>query len=288
MYAALLTLTLLVATEKPKTIPLWPDGAPGAVGKEDADKPTLTVYLPPADKATGTGIVLVPGGGYIYVSSEKEGRQPAELLNSLGVAAFILNYRHAPRYHNPAPIEDGKRAVRMVRANAKEYGVDPKKIGVWGFSAGGHLAAIVGTGFDKGDADAKDPIEKVSSRPDFLILCYPVITMTLPETNLITRRALLGKDPDDKLIDLLSAEKHVTDKTPPTFLVHGSADPIVPRENSEMFYKALKKANVPAEIHILDKGKHGFALAQKDPDLHTWPDLLVAWMKKRELLEKSD
>jgi acetyl esterase/lipase len=288
MNAAFLTLALLApaAAEQEKTIPLWPDGAPGATGKEDADKPTLTVFLPPSGKANGTAIILVPGGGYLYVSYEKEGRQPGEWLAERGITAFALNYRHYPKYRYPAPIDDGKRAMRLVRSRAKDFGIDPNKIGMWGWSAGGHLTATVGTHPDDGDPKATDPIEKVSCRPDFLILCYPVITMNLGDTSIVTRRALLGPNPDDKLVEYLSNERHVNEKTPPTFLLHGNADPLVPKSNSEMFYKELQKAKVPAELHILDKASHGFGLAQKDPNLKDWPDKLVVWLKERGMLEK--
>jgi acetyl esterase/lipase len=289
MNAAFLTLALLTpaAAEQAKTVPLWPDGAPGAVGKEDADKPTLTVFLPPEGKANGTAIVLVPGGGYLYVSFEKEGRQAGEWLAERGITAFALNYRHFPKYRYPAPIDDGKRAMRLVRSKAKDYGIDPKKIGLWGWSAGGHLSSTVATHADEGDSKATDPIEQASCRPDFLILCYPVITMNLGDTNLVTRRALLGPNPDDKLVEYLSNEKHVTDKMPPTFLLHGNRDPLVPKENSEMFYKALQKVKVPAELHILDKASHGFGLGQNDPSTKDWPNTLEVWLKERGVLEKA-
>jgi len=286
MHLALVTACLVLAAEPDAhpTITLFPDGAPNAVGKEDADIPTLKVYLPPADKATGTAVVVCPGGGYGALANDHEGKQPAEWLNKHGVAAFVLKYRIAPRYHHPAPLQDAQRALRTVRAKAKDYGVDPKKIGIWGFSAGGHLASTAGTHFDDGKADATDPIEKVSCRPDFLILCYPVITFTEKSMHRGSRDNLLGKNPDEKLIESLSNEKQVTDKTPPTFLFHTDADTGVPPENSILFYAALKKAKVPAEMHIYEKGPHGVGLAPKDPVLSTWPDLLAAWLKGRGLL----
>jgi acetyl esterase/lipase len=290
MNVTLLALSLALSAAEPDKHPvltLWPDGAPGAVGKEDADIPTLTVYLPPADKATGAAVVVCPGGGYAFLASDHKGKQPAEFLNKLGVAAFVLKYRIAPRYHHPAPMQDAQRAIRTVRAKAKDYGVDPNKIGIWGFSAGGHLASTAGTHFDDGDANATDPIDQVGCRPDFLILCYPVITFTDTTMHRGSRDNLLGKNPDEKLVESLSNEKQVTEKTPPTFLFHTDEDKGVPPENSVLFYLALKKAKVPAEMHIYEKGQHGVGLAPKDPVLSTWPDRLAAWMKGRGLLETS-
>src|SRR6266511_3204803 len=182
MTFATLTLTLALcapAAEAPKVEPLWPKEVPGALGDKDADKPTLSIYLPPADKATGAAVVVCPGGGYGGLALDHEGKQPAEWLNGIGVAAFVLKYRVAP-YRHPVPLQDAQRAVRTVRARAKEWNLDAQRVGVWGFSAGGHLASTVGTHFDDGKADAADPVERTSCRPDFLILSYPVITMTGP------------------------------------------------------------------------------------------------------------
>jgi len=291
MNVAILALCLVLGAdqvEKHPVITLWPDGAPGAVGKEEADIPTLNVFLPPADKATGAACIICPGGGYGALASSYEGNEPAEFLNKLGVAGFVLKYRLAPRYRHPAPMLDAQRALRTVRANAKDYGIDPKKIGIWGFSAGGHLASTAGTHFDDGNADAKDPIEKVSCRPDFLILSYPVITFTEITKHAGSRDNLLGKNPDEKLVENLSNERQVTDKTPPTFLFHTNDDPVVPAENSVLFYLALKKAKVPAEMHIYEKGRHGVGLAQKEPALSSWPGRLADWLKGRGLLEAAN
>jgi acetyl esterase/lipase len=286
MNLALLTLSLVLAADPASAtvITLWPDGVPGAAGKEEADIPTLTVFRPPADKANGTAVVICPGGGYGFLANDHEGKQPAEWLNQRGVTAIVLKYRIAPRYHHPAPMQDAQRAIRTVRARAKEFGLDPKRIGIWGFSAGGHLASTAGTHFDDGKADASDPVEKESCRPDFLILCYPVITMTGPTTHGGSKTNLLGKEPDEKLVENLSNERQVTDKTPPTFLFHTNADTGVVPENSILFYLALRKAGVPAELHIYEKGVHGVGLAPMDPVLSTWPDRLEAWLKGRGLL----
>jgi acetyl esterase/lipase len=283
-----LSITLYLAkADAPKVELLWPDGAPGAKGAEAADKPTLTISLPPADKASGAAVVICPGGGYGFLAVDHEGKQIAEWLNQRGIAAFMLKYRIAPRYRHPAPLQDAQRALRTVRARAKEWNVDPKRIGIWGFSAGGHLASTAGTHFDDGNADAKDPIERASCRPDFLILCYPVITLETPYAHMGSRDNLLGKNPDAKLVQSLCNEKQVTAKTPPTFLFHTNADAGVVPENSVLFYLALRKAKVPAELHIYEKGPHGVGLAQKDPVLKSWPDRLESWLKARGYLKKE-
>jgi len=267
-------------------VQLWAAGAPGAVGNEDADKPSITLYLAPKEKANGTAVVVCPGGGYGFLADDHEGRQIGEWLNNIGVSAFILKYRIAPRYHHPAPMQDVQRAIRIVRSRAQEWGVAPDRIGVWGFSAGGHLASTAATHFDPGDPNAADPIDRVSCRPDFAILCYPVITLTEPYTHRGSRDNLLGPNPDPKLVELLSNERHVTDQTPPTFLFHTDADTGVPAENSLMFYQALRKAGVPAEMHIFQTGPHGVGLAQGDPALSVWPRLLENWLRGRGLLQK--
>ncbi len=276
-----------LVTADPKVELLWPDGAPGAVGTEAADKPSLTVYLPPTDKATGTAVVVCPGGGYAVLAVDHEGKQIAEWLNDRGVAAFVFRYRIAPRYRHPAPLQDAQRAIRTVRTRAKEWGVDPSRIGIWGFSAGGHLASTAGTHFDAGNSEAKDPVERASSRPDFMILAYPVITFEPPHGHGGSRNNLLGKEPDPKLVESLCNHKQVTAQTPPTFLFHTNEDAGVVPENSILFYLALRQAKVPAELHIYEKGKHGVGLAVKDPVLSSWGDRLADWMKGRGLLKAS-
>jgi len=266
--------------------PLFPKGAPGAVGETDADKPTVSVYLPPAEKATGAAVVVLPGGGYGGLADGHEGKEPAEFLNKLGVAAFVVRYRLAPRYKHPAPLQDAQQALRWVRANAKQYGVDPKRVGIWGFSAGGHLASTAATQFDDGNPEAADPVAKMGCRPDFAVLCYPVITLEPPFAHMGSRNNLLGKDADPKLVESLCNERRVTAATPPTFLFHTSEDTGVPPENSILFYQALRKAKVPAELHIYEKGRHGVGLAAKDEVLSSWPDRLAAWLKTRGVLTK--
>jgi acetyl esterase/lipase len=265
-----------------KTILLWPEGAPGALGDEDIDKPSLTVYLPKGENATKTGVVVAPGGGYQHLAMEKEGENFALWLNAHGVAAFVLKYRLGPKYHYPVELEDAQRAIRMVRAHAAEYGVADDHIGMWGSSAGGHLAATAATHFEAaGNASGSDPVDKMGSRPDFLILSYPVITMEGPYVHTGSRRYLLGDDPDSHLLTALSDEKQVTKDTPPTFLFATTDDKTVPVMNSVMFYEALVKAGVPAEMHLFQHGAHGSGLAAANPDLSVWPDLLLKWMRER-------
>lgn len=265
-----------------QTILLWPDGAPGAQGTADEDKPSLTTF-PVSENRVDTGVIVFPGGGYAHLSMQHEGSDIAEWLNHLGISAFVLKYRLGPKYHHPIELGDAQRAVRYVRAHAAEYGIHPKKIGIWGFSAGGHLAATVETHFDEGQKSSSDPIERESSRPDFAILSYPVITMRDPYVHKGSRQNLLGPSPSAHRVDLLSNELQVTGRTPPTFLFHTSDDPVVPVQNSIEFYLALRKANVPAEMHIYEHGKHGVGLAADDAALASWPTLLSNWLKAHGL-----
>ncbi len=273
-------------TEAPVRL-LWPEGAPGAVGDEPEDRPSLSIFLPPEDKANGAAVVVCPGGGYRHLALGHEGRDVAEWLNSEGVAAFVLKYRLAPRYHYPAFFQDARRAVRMVRATAEEQKVDPNRIGILGFSAGGHLASTVGTHFDKGNPDADDLIERASSRPDFMILIYGNLTLKPEYQRWGAFEALFGDQRDPRLIESLSNETQVTPETPPAFLIHTNQDQAVSAENSVLFYLALRKAGVPAEMHIYEKGGHGFGLAPNNPVLSTWPGHCVAWMRGRGLLGRK-
>jgi acetyl esterase/lipase len=274
------------AVTTPRTVVLWPDGAPGAIGKEDADVPTLTIYLPAAPQATGAAIVVCPGGGYGGLAMDHEGHQVARLLTSRGIAAFILKYRLGPRYHHPAMQQDVLQAIRYARWNADELAVRKDRIGVLGFSAGGHLASTAATLFDAGHAGSAAPIDAISSRPDFAALIYPVITMNQESTHKGSQRNLLGDSPSAELLAKLSTEKQVTARTPPTFLFHTNEDTGVPAENSVQFYLALRRAAVPGELHIFQKGQHGLGLAPADPALRVWPELLFTWMQGLGLFGK--
>lgn len=274
-------------SNSPKGDLLWPDGAPGALGAEDSDKPTLAPYLVPQGRGTGTAVIVCPGGGYVNLSMDKEGDQIARWLNSIGVAAFVLKYRLGPKYHHPVELGDAQRAIRTVRQKANEYRLLPDHIGIMGFSAGGHLASTAGTHFDTVNGNPADPIDRVSSRPDFLVLVYPVISFTTPYVHRGSMRALLGDSPDPKLVESLSNELQVTAQTPPTFLFHTNADTTVPAENSVLFYLALRKAGVPAEMHIYERGPHGVGLAQTDEALSSWPGRLADWLRNRGMLNAA-
>jgi len=261
---------------------LWPDGAAGA----EAYKPTITIHLPSKEKATGTAVIICPGGGYGNLAMDYEGHEVAQWLNSLGIAGFVLKYRHrGTGYGHPVPLQDAQRAIRTVRFRAKEWNIQPNQIGILGFSAGGHLASTAGTHFDNGIPRPKNPIDRVSCRPDFMILVYPVITMTEPYTHIGSRKNLLGEKPDEKLIEFLSSELQVTPQTPPTFLVHGNDDKIVHPQNSILFYQALKKAGVPAEIHIYEHGKHGFGLNRDEGPVMNWPKRCEEWLCSQGLCD---
>jgi len=270
--------------------PLWQGDAPDAKGKEPADIPGVWVY--PAKKPNGAAVVVCPGGGYGVLALDHEGVQIADWLNSHGITAVVVKYRLGPKYNHPTPLNDAQRAVRYVRFKADELKVDPKRVGVLGFSAGGHLASTVGTHFVLGAPGGNITIDSISTRPDFLVLMYPVITLTGPAAHVGSRNNLLGKNPDAKLVDSLCNHTQVTKDTPPTFLVHTTADTGVPPENSVLFYLALTKHKVPAEMHIYEKGRHGLGLAlnagDRDLPYASWPDRCVAWMKGRGFLDAAN
>jgi acetyl esterase/lipase len=269
---------LLVAISEAQTpIPLWENGAPNATGKEPIDIPTITPYLAPKETATGAAIIVFPGGGYSHLSEIKEGSDVAKWLNSLGISAFVLKYRLGMKYHQPNQLLDAARAMRMVRSRAKEWDLDANRIGILGFSAGGHLASTLGTRFDSGKPNAGDPIERVSSRPDVMILLYPVITMG-EFTHQGSKLNLLGENPTPELIKQYSNELNVTKDTPPTFLAHATTDTAVPVENSLMFVDALRKAKVPFELHLYEQGPHGFGLAPTMPILASWTGRCADWL----------
>jgi acetyl esterase/lipase len=290
VFIAFSCITLLAAAfavgAEPQVELLWPDGAPLAKGTAENDKPTVTVYRPESNKANGAGIVICPGGGYGHLAMGHEGLDIAKWSNGLGITAFVLKYRHRNTgYGHPAPMLDAQRAIRFARASADRYRLDRDKIGIMGFSAGGHLASTVGTHFDDGQADAADAIERASCRPDFMILVYPVIALATDYAHGGSKKNLLGDKPDPQLVANLSNETQVTEKTPPTFLMHTGGDSAVPPENSVLFYMALRKARVPAELHIYEKGGHGYGLAPHDAVLASWPARCEDWLRVRRVIK---
>lgn len=271
---------LLSAQERPQ-MKLYPNGAPGMMGDVQSDRPNLTLYKP--ENQNGCAVVVCPGGGYGGLAVDHEGKQIGEWFNEFGVTAFVLRYRHAP-YRHPIPLNDLQRAIRTVRAQADEFGIDPKRVGIMGFSAGGHLCSTAVTHFDAGDSNAEDPIEQQSSRPDFGILCYPVITLTEDFMHRGSRNNLLGNDPDPKLVQHLSNELQVTKATPPVFLFHTYEDTAVPPQNSLVFFMAMKQHGVPGELHLYEKGRHGVGLAKSIEGTKNWPRQLHDWLKVRGYL----
>lgn len=272
-----------------QVITLWPEGVPAqpmnnAVLHAPANRvshvknPTLTYYPAPAGESCATAVIVCPGGGYGWLSMKNEGSTPAHWLNSLGVAAFVLKYRLGD-WGAPAPLRDVLRAVRLVRSRAAGYGIRADRIGVMGFSAGGHVAACAGTLYNSPEGRTGAALDSVSARPDFLVLCYPVITMRKPYVHLGSRENLLGPHPSRKLVDFYSTELHVTRHTPPTFLVAATPDQTVPVENSVMFYEALLHAGVPAELHLFERGFHGFGLRPGLGPISGWPGLCEQWLR---------
>ncbi len=294
-------------------IPLWPGVAPGSEefageevylkreykGKEigwlsGVSQPTLMVYLPTAQKPLPeaekepiAGIVICPGGGYAGTAIDHEGHVLAKWLRDRGMVAGVLKYRCGGGLHkHPIPLNDAQRALRMMRSRASEWNLDPNKIGVAGFSAGGHLASTAGTHFVEGDPRAKDPLERSSTRANFMILGYPVISMQKERvTHQGSKKNLLGENPNEDLVRYLSNELQVNGYTGPTFLVHADNDTGVLAENSLLFYQALREHNVPAEIHIYETGSHGFGMYRGDLPADRWPDLLEGWLKGRGLIK---
>lgn len=271
---------------------LWPKGAPGAMDTTAASRPSLTFFAADAKKAMGTSVVICPGGGYDHLATEKEGNQVAKWFNTQGVAAFVLKYRVSP-YRHPIEMNDAKRAMRHVRASAKRYKIDPDRIGIVGFSAGGHLASTVATHYDAGTPGAADTVDRQGCRPYFQVLVYPVITMEGPYAHGGSRQNLLGSGPAAEDLRALSNEKQVTAKTPPGFLVHAKDDPGVYLENSIFYYDSLVSHGVPAQTKFYDHGPHGFGLADGVggapllPDIKTWPSFCAIWMTDRGFLSTT-
>jgi len=286
--ALLPAFAIALAAEVKDPIALWPNGAPGALGKEEKDIPTITPYLPDPATATGAAIVVCPGGGYGGLA-QHEGNDYALWLNGNGIVAFVLKYRLGPGgYRHPVMLNDAARAVRLVRAKAAEWKVDPKRVGIMGSSAGGHLASTLLTHFDAGKPAAEDLVERQSSRPDAGILCYAVITMG-QFTHQGSKNNLLGKDPSSELVRLLSNELQVTKETPPCFVWHTYEDTAVPVENSLLFADALRKAGVPFDLHVYQKGRHGIGLNDKPPfaNVHPWAKDCLFWLKEQRFAKSA-
>ena len=296
-FAFCLFMTALVTLSHadPRVIGLWPEGVPGAkpgLGAEHGDtastsnvsEPTLTAYAPAVDKPNGTAVIICPGGGYMDLTIDREGVQYANWLSTLGVTSFVLKYRLA-EFGHPAPLQDVLRAVRLVRSRAAEFKINPGRIGVMGSSAGGHLTASAGTLFDHPAGKTGAPLDATSARPDFLILLYPVVTMADPAVHAGSRTALLGASPTPELLNLLSLEKQVTAATPPTLLIHTQADQAVPVENSILFFQALTKAHVPAEMYLFEQGAHGMGMKAGLGTASEWPRRAEEWLRNRGLLD---
>ena len=279
--AVLFASLLLSRAEMQAPIPLWPDGAPGALGTSSNDIPTLTPYLADPTNATGAAMIICPGGGYSHLAPH-EGNDYALWLNQHGVTCFVLKYRlGANGYRHPSELQDASRAMRMVRARADEFKIDPKHIGIMGSSAGGHVASMLMTHFDSGDTNSADMIERQSSRPDIGVLCYPVITMG-EFAHQGSKNLILGRNPSPELVQETSSELNVTSNTPPCFIWCTSEDKTVPPENTLMFAAALRKNHVPFDLHIYQKGGHGKGLGDRTPPFahpHPWTGDCLFWLK---------
>jgi acetyl esterase/lipase len=277
-----------------EVVRLWPEGVPGAIagaGPEiytnervsNVHDPTLTVFPAPPEKNTGSAVIVCPGGGYTIQAIEKEGRAVAEWLNAIGVNAFVLRYR-LKEYGHPAPLRDVLRAVRMLRAEPARWRISPDRIGVLGFSAGGHLAASAATMFDDPDGKTGASLDATSARPDFAVLVYPVIRLVGPEAHSGSWKSLLGEPATPEMRERMSPDTRVTKQTPPTFLVHGGTDTAVPPENSVAFYLALRRTGVPAELHLFQDGAHGFGLLPGNGPISDWPKRCAEWFARRSVL----
>lgn len=296
---SLFAILLMIVTSlfaQDKVLKVWPNGAPNdngittpeiqfdGVRVRNVSEAEMYVYLPEKDKNTGVAVVICPGGGYVMEAMDHEGFDMATFLQSQGVAGIVLKYR-LPNGHDEVPSGDARRAMRIVRSNAEEWGIDPEKIGIAGSSAGGHLASTAGTVFDYGNPESEDPIERISCRPDFMLLLYPVITMNEEFGHMGSRDNLIGVTHNLELIHKYSNELNVTEETPPTFLVLADDDGAVPPRNSIEFYSALKRNNVPAEMHIFQYGGHGFGMHKDGRPSDNWPDMFMDWLKARKIVE---
>jgi len=286
-----------IAAEPEQEILLWPadhqanqgEGPKFAGTVEWMDRvtrsPAVTPFLPDPDQRTGAAVIICPGGSYAGLAMEKEGLEPGRWFQDQGVAAFVLRYRcGGGKNQQPVPLADAQRAIRLVRSRASQWGIDPNRVGIFGFSAGGHLASCAATMFDDGDPQAPDPIDRQPSRPDFAVLAYPVITLQGDAAHAGSRKNLLGDNPSAELLDKWSTDRRVTEKSPPTFLVHASDDAGVVPKNSLLFYDALIAHKVPAEMHIYEIGGHGFGMLRGDKPADRWPEQLEPWLASHGLV----
>ena len=294
-----LIFTLMISTfafGQNYTLKVWPEGAPDdngitqpeekfeGVRVRNVSEAEMYVFLPEKEKNTGAAVLICPGGGYAMEAMDHEGYEMAKWVAERGVAGIVLKYR-LPNGHHQIPSEDARRALRIIRQKASGWGIQADKIGIAGSSAGGHLASTVGTRFDKGNPDSSDPVEKMSCRPDFMLLLYPVITMNEEFTHMGSRKNLLGTGNDLNLIHLYSNERHVSVETPPTFLVLADNDTGVVPRNSIEFYMALKANKIPAEMHIFSKGGHGFGMRKNNIPADHWPELFLDWLKSSGIVK---
>ncbi len=289
MACVILAVTFVQATPAASpsavTMPLWPSVPPGSTASDEGDVPELILTRVESDSPTAA-IVILPGGGYGGHAMDHEGYQFAEWFHSLGVTSAICTYRlrgkgnQGKGYGHPIPMQDAQRAIQTLRARAAEWNIDPDRIGAIGFSAGGHLCSTISTHFADVDSSSEDPVAAVSSRPDFSILCYPVIAFDKPYTHKGSQRNLIGENPDRKLVELLSNERQVSEHTPPTFLFHTAEDKAVPPENSVQYFLACQKNGVPAELHVFPKGRHGLGLAKDQAGASQWPALCEDWLRR--------
>ncbi len=291
---AVFTMTFR-ATAQDMTLKVWPGNPPtdngitvpeekyDGVRVRNVTVPEIYVYLPEKAVNTGVAVVICPGGGYAIEAMDHEGYDMAKWLKSKGVAGIVLKYR-LPNGHSEVPSDDARRAIRIVRSNAAAWGINPAKIGIAGSSAGGHLASTVGTRFDAGNSASSDPVEKMSSRPDFMLLLYPVITFREEFGHMGSRKNLIGEGNKWELVEKFSNELQITRETPPAFLVLADDDRGVVPRNSIEFYMGLKKYNIPAEMHIFAQGSHGFGMTKKNLPVDQWPDLFYNWLKAMKII----
>lgn len=294
--AIVLLASGLAVNAQDLTLKVWPNGAPNDNGMKlpeekydgvrvrNVSEAEIYVYLPEKSKNSGAAIVICPGGGYMIEAMDHEGYQMAEWLKENGVAGIVLKYR-LPYGNHEIPSGDARQALRIVRSKAQEWGIDPEKIGIAGSSAGGHLASTVGTVFDKGNPASSNALEKLSSRPDFMLLLYPVITFNEAFGHMGSRKNLIGEGNDWKMAAKYSNELQVTAETPPTFMILSDDDKAVPSRNAVEFYLALKKYDIPAEMHIFRDGGHGFGMSKKNLPVDQWPGLFLDWMKAQKIIQ---